>query len=245
MRSPNLVRVLGCGLLAGLAAGLGEFPLNRLFLGVEWENAMRSLNRPPLDSVAILSLLESELGLGVLLMWLYAVTRPRFGNWFRAAVAAGLTVWLLAYVIGFGWSYAMGVFSAKIYWTTLAWTLFEIPAAAVLGAWVYERLSPRRSIASPEDCASLDQVRAEIDRIDEGIVGLLGERCGYVKAAARFKSSQAAIAAPERIRTMLKARRGWARQEGLDPDTIEAAYRLLVDQFGRFEAAQWQLLKPR
>jgi len=40
----------------------------------------------------------------------------------------------------------------------------------------------------PADCKSLDQVRAEIDRIDRAVVALLGERAGYVHAAARFKA---------------------------------------------------------
>ena len=51
---------------------------------------------------------------------------------------------------------------------------------------------------TPAECASLDEVRAEIDRIDRAIVALIGERAGYVHAAARFKASEAAVAAPER-----------------------------------------------
>ena len=46
---------------------------------------------------------------------------------------------------------------------------------------------------SPADCASLDEVRAEIDRLDRAIVALIGERAAYVHAAARFKSSEAAV----------------------------------------------------
>jgi isochorismate pyruvate lyase len=62
---------------------------------------------------------------------------------------------------------------------------------------------------SPADCASLDEVRAEIDRIDRAIIALMGERAGYVHAAARFKSSEA----------------------DLDPDVIEKLYRDLVAYF--------------
>ena len=84
---------------------------------------------------------------------------------------------------------------------------------------------------SPADCASLDEVRAEIDRIDRAIVALIGERAGYVHAAARFKSNEADIAAPERQASMWVSRRAWAEEAGLDPDVIEKLYRDLVAYF--------------
>ena len=50
-------------------------------------------------------------------------------------------------------------------------------------------------------------VFGEIDRIDRGILALLGERAGYVHAAARFKSSEADVEAPSRLAAMLGGRR--------------------------------------
>jgi isochorismate pyruvate lyase len=84
---------------------------------------------------------------------------------------------------------------------------------------------------SPADCASLDEVRAEIDRIDRAIITLIGERAGYVHAAARFKSSEAEVAAPDRQASMYVARRVWAEEADLDPDVIEKLYRDLVAYF--------------
>jgi isochorismate pyruvate lyase len=84
---------------------------------------------------------------------------------------------------------------------------------------------------TPSECQSLGQVREEIDQLDEQIVALLGKRAGYVKAAARFKTSETAVAAPERLAAMLAARRQWAEREGLDPDLIEDIFRRLVAWF--------------
>lgn len=92
---------------------------------------------------------------------------------------------------------------------------------------------------TPEACGSLEEVRAEIDRIDERIVALIGERAGYVKAAARYKDSEQAVAAPERFAAMLHARRRWAAREGLSPDLIESLYRELVQYFIAEEKAHW------
>lgn len=92
----------------------------------------------------------------------------------------------------------------------------------------------------PEACASIEEVRAEIDRIDRAIVALIGERAAYVHAAARFKSSEAAVAAPERQAAMLRSRREWADAAGLDPDVIEKMYRDLVAYFIVRETEHWK-----
>jgi isochorismate pyruvate lyase len=94
----------------------------------------------------------------------------------------------------------------------------------------------------PDDCQSLSEVRAEIDRIDRRMVALLGERAGYVHAAARFKTSEADVAAPDRRAAMLKARREWAGNEGLDPDFIEKLFGEVVAYFIERERRQWRSL---
>jgi len=95
-------------------------------------------------------------------------------------------------------------------------------------------------IKAPEDCASLTEIRAEIDRIDREIVAAIGRRRGYVLAAAKFKTTSAAVAAPERVAAMIQTRREWAEQEGLNPSLIEKLYRELIAYFVREEAARWK-----
>jgi isochorismate pyruvate lyase len=93
---------------------------------------------------------------------------------------------------------------------------------------------------SPAECQSLSQVREEIDHLDETIVSLLGKRAQYVKVAAHFKTSEAAVAAPERQAAMLAVRRQWAEREGLDPNLIEDIYRRLVAYFIQRELDEWR-----
>jgi len=93
---------------------------------------------------------------------------------------------------------------------------------------------------TPAECRSLHEVREEIDRLDEQVIALLGQRAGYVKAAARFKTSEAAVAAPERLAAMLAVRREWAERAGLDADLIEAIYRRLVQYFIQRELEEWR-----
>ena len=93
---------------------------------------------------------------------------------------------------------------------------------------------------TPAECQSLSQVREEIDRLDEQIVWLLGRRAQYVKVAARFKTSETAVAAPERQAAMLAVRRQWAEREGLDPDFVEDLYRRLITHFIQRELDEWR-----
>jgi isochorismate pyruvate lyase len=81
------------------------------------------------------------------------------------------------------------------------------------------------------DCNTLDDIRFNIDLIDEEIVKLIGERFNYVKAASKFKTSEATVKAPERFKSMLLQRREWASQAGLNTDVIENLFKELVGYF--------------
>ena len=93
---------------------------------------------------------------------------------------------------------------------------------------------------SLEDCTSIEEVRHGIDTLDREIVRLIGTRSRYVKAAAKFKASEASVRAPERQKAMLEERRRWAGEEGLNPDAIEKMYRDLISYFIGRELKDWK-----
>jgi isochorismate pyruvate lyase len=90
---------------------------------------------------------------------------------------------------------------------------------------------PVRTQKEPEHCVSLADVRAEIDRIDEAIVRALGTRFQYVLRAADFKTDAESVRASERRQAMMRQRRAWAEESGLDADVIEKLYSDLVAYF--------------
>ena len=92
----------------------------------------------------------------------------------------------------------------------------------------------------PEDCQNIEDVRKAIDSLDREIVGLIGRRGRYVEAAARFKTGEESVRAPERQRKMLEERRQWAIEESLDPDVIEKLYKDLVSYFVNREMEDWE-----
>lgn len=83
----------------------------------------------------------------------------------------------------------------------------------------------------PEACTSIEEVRHGIDELDRAIITALGQRFHYVKAVTRFKKTAADVRADERYQAVLYSRRAWAAEAGLNPDVIEAMYRLLITHF--------------
>jgi isochorismate pyruvate lyase len=93
---------------------------------------------------------------------------------------------------------------------------------------------------TPNQCENMADIRAEIDRLDRQVIALLGQRFDYVKAASKFKTSEATVRAPERFQAMLQQRRVWAEAEGLNADVIEKMYQDLVNHFIDEEMKHWK-----
>lgn len=92
----------------------------------------------------------------------------------------------------------------------------------------------------PSECENMLDVRSEIDVLDQQIIKLIGERFQYVKAAAKFKTSETDVKAPNRFKSMLLKRREWAQAAGLKPDAIEKMFTDLVNHFISEEMEEWK-----
>jgi isochorismate pyruvate lyase len=80
-------------------------------------------------------------------------------------------------------------------------------------------------------CSTIQEVRTEIDRIDRQVIALFGERFEYVKEIVRFKSNEEEVAAKPRYDEVLKVRRKWAEENGINPDVVESIYKTLMQYF--------------
>jgi len=84
----------------------------------------------------------------------------------------------------------------------------------------------------PSDCNCIEDVRAEIDALDEQIMMLFGRRFKFVQEVVKYKKSdEQSIIAPERRAKVLERRRELAVENGLDPDIFEDIYRNLIKHF--------------
>ncbi len=85
---------------------------------------------------------------------------------------------------------------------------------------------------APENCSSLDEIRENIDLLDEEIIRLLGERFKFVPEIVKYKNKDKdSIVAKERRDLVLHTRRKLAEKYGLNPDIVEQIYMLLINHF--------------
>ncbi len=94
----------------------------------------------------------------------------------------------------------------------------------------------------PNQCKSLEEIRNEIDKIDEYLISLFSKRHKYVEAIVRFKNDKDAIIAQERKDQVISQRKEWAREKGLNAETFEKIYTLLVESNIKHEM---ELLKTK
>ena len=85
------------------------------------------------------------------------------------------------------------------------------------------------SVKKPRECKSAEEIRNEIDTIDRQIISLFSERHKYVEEIVKFKHDENSIVAQERKDAVIRQRKTWAAESGLNPDTFEKMYTLLVE----------------
>lgn len=81
----------------------------------------------------------------------------------------------------------------------------------------------------PAECESKDDVRAEIDRIDQGLLTLLAERHRYVTRMAEIKTDPHEAYDPVRIESIISRVRSRSGDLDLDEDQAELLWRTLID----------------
>lgn len=134
----NMGRVILGGLLAGLIINTGEFLLNGVLLNKDLEEMMKSLNKPAVGGSAIAVFVAMGFVLGILIIWIYAAIRPRYGPGAKTAVCAALIAWALAYLYSAVGQAQMGIFPTRLLVIGTVWGLVELVIAGVAGAWLYK-----------------------------------------------------------------------------------------------------------
>ena len=92
----------------------------------------------------------------------------------------------------------------------------------------------------PANCTNMAEVRYGIDRLDEQIVALIGERFRYMDAAARIKSTRDAVRDEERKAEVIENARRHASAAGAPGHVVADLYEGLVEasiayEFDRFD----------
>jgi isochorismate pyruvate lyase len=92
-------------------------------------------------------------------------------------------------------------------------------------------------------CTTMAEVRAEIDALDRGIVGLLADRLHYIEEAARIKRSRDQVRDEARIADVLKKVEAEARRIGANASVLMETYRTLIEASIAYELRQFDQMR--
>ena len=137
----NYGRVILAGLLAGLVLNIGEFLFNGLIMASAMKEWAVAHNFPaePTPTFFVTATVLTFL-LGIVLVWLYAMIRPRSGPGPKTAVLAALVMWFgvcLYCTIIYGLLLQQ---PANMLLFGIVWCLGEYVIAAIAGAWLYKEV---------------------------------------------------------------------------------------------------------
>lgn len=90
------------------------------------------------------------------------------------------------------------------------------------------------------ECDSLEEVRSEIDKVDDQIADLIAKRNALVRQAAKFKQSVEEIKAEDRVRFVINRAREKGIARGVNPNLMEEIYRLMINRMVDTEVEEFQ-----
>lgn len=143
----NLGRVFLGGLLAGLVLNIGEFLFNEVLFKNQMMEIFSRLNLPEPTGSFIAVAVILTFALGILIVWLYALIRPRCGPGPKTAICAALIVWFCACVYcGILWGLLLRI-PTNLIIIGIVWCVIEYSLGAIAGAWLYRENAGRSDIA--------------------------------------------------------------------------------------------------
>ena len=146
----NMGRVILGGIVAGIVGNVLGFLVDGVLLAPQWADGMKALGRPDFSTAQNIGFNIIGLVYGIFTVWLYAAIRPRYGAGPKAAVCAGLAVWvagiLLPNIVFMG---VAGLFATNLIVMTTGAGIVEWVAAALTGAALYkESLGSAQSMSA-------------------------------------------------------------------------------------------------
>ncbi|OHE03081.1 MAG: chorismate mutase [Sulfurimonas sp. RIFOXYD12_FULL_33_39] len=89
-------------------------------------------------------------------------------------------------------------------------------------------------------CSSLNEVREEIDKIDDSIVELISKRSHLVRQAALFKNSIEEVKAEDRVDFILQKVRHAAIKADVSPNMISDLFKIMINEMVETEISEFR-----
>ena len=135
----NFGRVILGGIVAGIVGDILGYLVDGLMLAPQWAAGKKALGRPELSVSQSVAFSIIGLVYGILMVWLYAAIRPRYGPGRQIAVLAGLAIWVSGVLLpNAGLMWAAGLFPTSLTVLTTSAGIVEFAVAALAGAALYK-----------------------------------------------------------------------------------------------------------
>lgn len=137
----NIGKVAAGGVAGGVVMAILEIAMNKLVFGARMVEEMNAFKAGSGDAMMagnnwIIMPLVNNVIYGILLVWLYAAIRSRFGPGQKTAVYAAIYFWLVASLMVMGYA-AMGMMSWGLWISySIGWLVITI-IGAIVGARIY------------------------------------------------------------------------------------------------------------
>ena len=137
----NTGRVVAGGLVAGLVMNVSGFLVQGMLLGKRMDEEMvavaPTLQGKGMDGGSMAGRVLTQFAVGILLVWLYAAMRPRFGAGPKTAMYAAFVIWLCGFLFYLDWLY-LGMMSTGLYAIVSIAMAVTLAVAAWVGGMIYK-----------------------------------------------------------------------------------------------------------
>jgi isochorismate pyruvate lyase len=97
--------------------------------------------------------------------------------------------------------------------------------------------------AQPDDCRTMEDVRAGVDATDGELIGLLARRFAYMRAAARIKPDRETVRDEERKAKVIANAVTRAQELGVPAATVADIWDRLVEGSIAYEFEEWDRVR--
>ncbi len=89
-------------------------------------------------------------------------------------------------------------------------------------------------------CNSLQEVRDEIDRVDDNLVELISQRSYLIRQAAGFKNSVDEVKAQDRIDDIMQRVRKRGIELNINPNMLSDLFKIMIDEMVETEISEFR-----
>jgi len=140
MAGINTGKVLIGGLVAGACYNVGDFLINTQLMASDMQTMVNRLHLDPNVMTSMSGMVPwivIDFLMGILVLFVYAAMRPRFGPGPKTAIIAGGVLFIGVSLVIYGFT-TMGIFAMDMFAKNTAYEAVNIGVGTIVGAWLYK-----------------------------------------------------------------------------------------------------------